>query len=111
MAGTPYWRERKLVTSSSERKPSFTRTDPRRSFHLASFCVLSACSNCSGEMTFSLTKRSPRRCDIPRYTYRSSDLLNRDCRLRPEALNALASGRKREFQSSAKLMLSDTNCQ
>ena len=34
MAGTPYWRERKLVTSSSVRKPSFTKAEPRRQLRL-----------------------------------------------------------------------------
>src|ERR1700676_1506562 len=64
MAGTPYWRERKFVTSSSVRKPSFTRAEPRRQF--CSFWALMACSNCSGVMIFSLTRRSPSRCDIRR---------------------------------------------
>src|SRR5205085_11211317 len=62
MAGTPYWRERKLVTSSSERKPSFTSTAPSR--EPDSFCILTACSNCSGVITFSLTSRSPKRWDM-----------------------------------------------
>ena len=34
MAGTPYWRERKLVTSSSVRKPSLTKAEPRRTVGL-----------------------------------------------------------------------------
>src|ERR1017187_519510 len=62
MAGTPYCRERKFVTSSSVRKPSFTKAEPRRVF--VSFWVLVACCNCSGVMIFSLTRRSPSLCDI-----------------------------------------------
>src|ERR1017187_2686745 len=41
MAGTPYWRERKLVTSSSERKPNFTRAEARRAGHPAAETYLS----------------------------------------------------------------------
>src|SRR6266852_5911982 len=63
MAGTPYCRERKLVTSSSVRKPSLTKAEPRR--QLLSFCTFVACTNCSVVMTFSLTRRSPNRCDMP----------------------------------------------
>jgi hypothetical protein len=59
MAGTPYWRERKLVTSSSERKPNFTSAEASRVRD--SFWSLVACSNCSVVMTFSLTSRSPSR--------------------------------------------------
>src|SRR5215471_15833634 len=70
MAGTPYWRDRKLVTSSSVRKPSFTSAEPRR--QLVSFWTLLACCNCSGVMTFSLTRRSPSRCDIRSISYRST---------------------------------------
>src|SRR6266568_6675661 len=64
IAGTPYWRERKLVTSSSVRKLSFTNALPRR--QLVSFCTLVACCNCSGVMIFSLTRRSPSLWDMPR---------------------------------------------
>src|SRR4051812_9220010 len=81
MAGTPYCRERKLVTSSSERNPSFTSAEPRRAPD--SFWVLSACSSCSGVMTFSLTSRSPRRCDILLFSDRNW------IRLRPRMRGAL----------------------
>src|SRR6266568_373975 len=62
IAGTPYWRERKLVTSSSVRKLSFTNALPRR--QLDSFCTFVACCNCSGVMIFSLTRRAPSLWDI-----------------------------------------------
>src|SRR6266567_887307 len=64
IAGTPYWRERKLVTFSSLRKLSFTNALPRR--QLLSFCTLVACCNCSGVMIFSFTRRSPSLWDMPR---------------------------------------------
>src|SRR5262249_15516103 len=64
MAGTPYWRERKLVTSSSLTNPSCTRVEPRRALWPASFSAFSALSSCSGVMIFSLTRRSPSLCDI-----------------------------------------------
>src|SRR5215467_15748466 len=64
MAGTPYWRERKLVTSSSLTNPSCTRVEPRRALEPPSFCAFSAFSSCSGVMIFSLTRRSPSLCDI-----------------------------------------------
>src|SRR6266496_746558 len=62
MAGTPYCRERKFVTSSSLRMLSFTNALPRR--QLVSFCTFVACCNCSGVMIFSLTRRSPSLWDI-----------------------------------------------
>src|SRR6266567_2519288 len=63
IAGTPYWRERKLVTSSSLRRLSFTNALPR--LQLFSFCTFIACCNCSGVMIFSFTRRSPSLCDMP----------------------------------------------
>src|SRR6266478_2595020 len=78
MAGTPYCRERKLVTSSSVRKPSFTKAEPRR--QLLSFCTFVACTNCSVVMTFSLTRRSPNRCDMPQSPICPSD----ECGLRTQ---------------------------
>src|SRR5215475_12092419 len=68
MAGTPYWRERKLVTSSSLTNPSDTSVDPRRVFAPFSLCARIALSSCSDVMIFSLTRRSPSLCDIsPRF--------------------------------------------
>src|SRR5580658_2103034 len=63
MEGTPYWRERKVVTSSSLTKFSFTRQLPRRPPPF--FWASSACCNCAAVITPSLTKRSPIRADIP----------------------------------------------
>src|SRR6185437_8286131 len=79
MAGTPYWRERKLVTSSSVRKLSFTNALPRR--HCVSFWTLIACCNCSWVMIFSLTRRSPSLWDISNAPVRYGD----DVYFRPEA--------------------------
>src|SRR6478752_7177254 len=66
MAGTPYWRERKFVTSSSLTNPRCTSVEPRRELGPASRCALSALSSWSDVMIFSLTRRSPNRCDIVR---------------------------------------------
>src|ERR1035438_7999780 len=63
MEGTPYWRERKVVTSSSLTKFSFTRQLPKRPPPF--FWASSAYCNCAAVITPSFTKRSPIRADIP----------------------------------------------
>src|SRR5690349_10165885 len=104
MAGTPYWRERKLVTSSSVRKLSFTNALPRR--QLVSFCTLVACCNCSGVMIFSLTRRSPSLWDISRAPVRNYKTVVFG-RRRPTA-ELGASFPKDEDRSAA--ISGDTNC-
>ena len=62
-AGTPYWRERKRLRSSSDRAPLFTNASPRRSpdLRLAS----NAFWSCSGEISCSRTRSSPSRLMTP----------------------------------------------
>src|SRR5215467_9510681 len=99
IAGTPYWRERKLVTSSSVRKLSFTRALPRRQF--CSFCTLVACCNCSGVMIFSLTRRSPSLWDMPRAPVYTAE----------NGIRTACPGRKCAcFRGVRRTQSDDTNC-